>query len=438
MVSAIGFLMIIAIIILLLKEKMSPIVVLIIMPVIAALILGTGIEELGEMAREGMKTVSNNAFLFIFSIIFFSVMSDVGVFDVVVDRLIKIAGSNVILITIATGIIGIIAHLDGATATTVLITIPTMYPIYKRMGIRPQVLLLLVASAMGVMNLLPWGGPVARAATVLGIEATDLWLNMIPIQVTGVITTLVLATILGIIEKNRGAGTTLMQEDFTSDTLVEESVEENVKDSRFKKLLPLNVIITIAIIGLLVWDKFPSYFVFMIGLSLTLIVNYPNLKSQNEKIKELAASALQISMTIMSAGIMVGIMDGTGMIQAMAATLTSIIPEVMGRFIHVIFGVLAVPLGMITGTDAYFFGLMPPIIEVGEVFGVLGMNTAKTMLIGKNVALMISPLVPATWLSLGLVEDVQIADHIKFSFPWLFAISIVMLIVGFSTGIIVL
>lgn len=216
------------------------------------------------------------------------------------------------------------------------------------------------------------------------------------------------------------------------------SVPEKVLDPRFKKLLPVNVIITIIIIGILVWDKFPSYFVFMIGLSIALIVNYPNLKLQNEKIKEHAASALQISMTIMSAGIMVGIMDGTGMIQAMAGTLTSIIPGVLGRFIHVIFGVLALPLGMITGTDAYFFGLMPPIIEVGEVFGVAGINTAKTMLIGKNVALMISPLVPATWLSLGLVEDLQVGDHIKFSFLWLYAISIIMLIIGFAAGIIYL
>lgn len=432
MTSAIGFLMIIAIVVLLLKQKMSPIVVLIALPVVAALILGTGITELGEMAKAGMATVSNNAFLFIFSIIFFSVMSDVGVFDIVVNRLVKLAGDNVVLITVATGIVGIIAHLDGATATTVLITIPTMYPIYKRMGIRPHVLLLLVASAMGVMNLLPWGGPVARAASVLGMEATDLWLEMIPIQIVGVVTTLVLAVILGLIEKKRGAGTTLAQQSINET----EEGEVKVLDERFRKLLPINAILTIVVIGVLVWDQLPAYFVFMLGLSLALIINYPSLKGQNEKIKEHAASALIISMTIMSAGIMVGIMDGTGMISAMADTLTGIIPEALGKFIHVIFGILALPLGMFIGTDAYFFGLMPPILEVGEVFGVAAANTAKAMLIGKNVALMISPLVPATWLSLGLVDDVQIGEHIKFSLPWLYAISIIMLIVGFITGII--
>lgn len=432
MTSAVGFIMIIAIVVMLLKQKMSPIVVLIALPVVAAIILGTGITELGEMAKAGMSTVSNNAFLFIFSIIFFCVMSDVGVFDIIVNRLVKMAGDNVVLITVATGIVGIIAHLDGATATTVLITIPTMYPIYKKMGIRPHVLLLIVASAMGVMNLLPWGGPVARAATVLGIEATDLWLEMIPIQIAGVVTTIVLAVILGLIEKKRGAGTTLAQHNL----VVDNDGEEKVLDERFRKLLPVNAILTVLVIGVLVWDQLPAYFVFMLGLSLAMIINYPSLKEQNNKIKEHAASALQIAMTIMSAGIMVGIMDGTGMIAAMADTLTSIIPAALGQFIHVIFGLLALPLGMLIGTDAYFFGLMPPILEVGEAFGVAAANTAKTMLIGKNVALMISPLVPATWLSLGLVDDVQIGEHIKFSVPWLYAISVIMIIVGFVTGII--
>lgn len=432
MTSAVGFIMIIAIVVLLLKQKMSPIVVLIALPVVAAIILGTGITELGEMAKTGMSTVSNNAFLFIFSIIFFSVMSDVGVFDIIVNRLVKMAGDNVVLITVATGIVGIIAHLDGATATTVLITIPTMYPIYKKMGIRPHVLLLIVASAMGVMNLLPWGGPVVRAATVLGIEATDLWIEMIPIQIAGVVTTIVLAVILGLIEKKRGAGTTLAQHNL----VVDNEGEEKVLDERFRKLLPVNAILTVLVIGVLVWDQLPAYFVFMLGLSVAMIINYPSLKEQNNKIKEHAASALQISMTIMSAGIMVGIMDGTGMIAAMADTLTSIIPAALGQFIHVIFGLLALPLGMFIGTDAYFFGLMPPILEVGEAFGVAAANTAKAMLIGKNVALMISPLVPATWLSLGLVDDVQIGEHIKFSVPWLYAISVIMVIVGFVTGII--
>ena len=58
------------------------------------------------------------------------------------------------------------------------------------------------------------------------------------------------------------------------------------------------------------------------------------------------------------------------------------------------------------------------------------------MLIGKNVSLMISPLVPATYLALGLVEDLDLKDHIKFSFKYLYPISVLMVIAGLIFGII--
>ncbi len=60
------------------------------------------------------------------------------------------------------------------------------------------------------------------------------------------------------------------------------------------------------------------------------------------------------------------------------------------------------------------------------------------MLIGKNVSLMTdsNPLVPATYLALGLVEDLDLKDHIKFSFKYLYPISVLMVIAGLIFGII--
>ena len=159
MVAAVGFLMIIAIVILLLKGKMSPIVVLAVIPSIAALLLGHGPIEIAGMIKNGVSTTTSNGILFIFSVIYFGVLSDTGLFDIIVNFLVKLAGSNVIAVTVATAVIATIAHLDGTTATTVLITIPALYPVYKRMKIDPKILLCLTGACMGVMNLLPWGGP---------------------------------------------------------------------------------------------------------------------------------------------------------------------------------------------------------------------------------------------------------------------------------------
>lgn len=428
MLSFIGFLMVIAIIVLLLKGKMSPIVVLIIVPFISALLIGTGLAEIGDMVKGGISQVSNNAVLFIFSIIFFGVMSDLGVFDVIVNWLVKKAGDNVVAITLATGVIAIVAHLDGATATTVLITIPSMYPIYKRMNISPMILLCITASAMGVMNLLPWGGPVVRVATVLGVEATDIWLTLIPIQVVGVLSTLGLAFILGSRAKKTAKLSGAKDTNLENNDVIE-GVDSN------PKLLVFNILLTIAVIATLVFDIFTAYFVFMVGLSIALIVNYPTFKQQDQKFKDHAPAALVISATMLAAGVMVGIMNGTGMLEAMAASMLSIIPGFLGRYIHLIFGFTALPMGMMIGTDAYFYGIMPLVLEVGEQFGVASMNTAITMLIGKNISLMISPLVPATFLSIGLV-DVELRDHIKYSFKWLYAISAIMIVLSIILGIV--
>ena len=430
MVAVVGFAMIICIVALLLKGKMSPIVVLTVIPAVAALILGHGPVEIADFIKEGVKTTTNNGILFIFSVIYFGVMSDTGMFDVIVNFLVKKAGNNVIAVTVATAIIATIAHLDGTTATTVLITIPALYPVYKAMKIDTKILLCLTGACMGVMNLLPWGGPVARAATVLSMDANDLWHILIPIQIVGLIFNIVVAVLLGMLAIKQGAGAGKGEK-------VEQ--DQKTKDEeialRRPKLLIFNLALTIALIAVLSAGLVTSYVAFMIALSLALAVNYPNLKTQDKLVKKHAPAALIISATLFSAGAMVGIFDGTGMLTEMANAIMSIIPGFLGQFIHIIFGILALPLGLCIGTDAYFYGIMPLVMQVGETYGVASLSTALTRVIGKNLALMVSPLVPATYLAIGLT-DVELKDHMKFSIPIYWGISIVMLVIGVILGIV--
>ena len=287
MVAVVGFAMIICIVALLLKGKMSPIVVLTVIPAVAALILGHGPVEIADFIKEGVKTTTNNGILFIFSVIYFGVMSDTGMFDVIVNFLVKKAGNNVIAVTVATAIIATIAHLDGTTATTVLITIPALYPVYKAMKIDTKILLCLTGACMGVMNLLPWGGPVARAATVLSMDANDLWHILIPIQIVGLIFNIVVAVLLGMLAIKQGAGAGKGEK-------VEQ--DQKTKDEeialRRPKLLFCNLALTIALIAVLSAGLVTSYVAFMIALSLALAVNYPNLKTQDKLVKKHAPAAL--------------------------------------------------------------------------------------------------------------------------------------------------
>ena len=431
MVAAIGFLMIIVIVALLLKGKMSPIVVLVIVPSIAALILGHNPVDVANMIKEGVKTTTNNGILFIFSVIYFGVLSDTGLFDIIVDWLVKKAGSNVIAVTVATAIIATIAHLDGTTATTVLITIPALYPVYKRMNIDPKILLCITGACMGVMNLLPWGGPTARAATVLQMDANDLWHILIPVQIIGLILDLVLAVLLGMMAIKNGAGK-------GKGEIVEVDQKAAAEADALRKhgpLLVFNLILTIAVIAILSAGIATSYVVFMAALCILLAVNYPDQKLQDKLIKKHAPAALIISATLFAAGAMVGVFDGTGMLEAMANAIMGVIPAALGKFIHVIFGILALPLGLCIGTDAYFYGIMPLVMQVGETYGVASLSTATAMIIGKNIARMVSPLVPATFLAIGLTGT-ELRDHMKFSIPPYYLISVITVIICVIIGII--
>lgn len=430
MVALVGFIMIVAVVVLLLKGKMSPLVVMAVVPTVAALLLGYGPVEVCQFIKEGIGTTTSNGILFIFSVIYFGVMSDTGMFDVIVQGLVKTAGKSVIAVTVATALIATIAHLDGTTATTVLITIPAMYPVYKKMNIDPKVLLCLTGACMGVMNLLPWGGPVARAATVLEMDANDLWHILIPIQVFGFIANIVVGVLLGMWAVKHGAGAGKGVE-----VVLDEKAKAEEEALRRPKLLIFNLALTIFLIVVLSKGWVTSYVAFLLALSVALAVNYPSLKVQDKMVKRHAPAAVAISGTLFAAGAMVGIFNGTGMLTALAEVIIKIVPGFMGGLLHIIFGVLALPLGLCVGTDAYFYGIMPLVIEVAKTYGVEGLATATTMIIGKNLALMVSPLTPATFLALGLT-DVELKDHMKFSIPVYWGVSIVMLLIGIILGIV--
>ncbi|WP_319203275.1 citrate:proton symporter [uncultured Ilyobacter sp.] len=433
LLAVVGFLMLFVMMFLLFKGKTIPLVVFITVPVIAAFIAGFSVPEVVEFIKKGITKTSPMAVLFIFSVTFFGLMSDAGMFDAVVDKLVAKAGTNVVSIAVVTALVAIFSHLDGATVTTVLVTVPAFLPLYRKLNIRPQLLLLIVGAGMGVMNLLPWGGPVARASTVLGMDPNKLWHVMIPVQILGIVTTVTVAVLAAMREvKYHGAGVITHSEEVAVDEVEKKDDKEDLKRP---KLLFFNFALTAGVLALLLIDIFPTYFVFMIGCCVALIVNYPDPKEQKRRVKAHAPAALDVSAVMLSAGIMVGVLGKSGMLEAMTKPLLVIIPSALASHLHILLGTVALPLGTMLGTDSYFYGLMPLAIEVGKNYQITGLTMAVAMMIGKNLALFISPLVPATFLGIGLA-DIELKDHLKYSFGWLWATGMVMLVFAVMIGMI--
>ena len=397
------------------------------------------VEEMGEFIASGVAGVHSTAALFIFSVLFFGIMTDVGMFDRIINALMKKVGSNVVGVALMTCIIAMIGHLDGGGASTFLITIPAMLPVYKRLNMRPTTLLLICVTAMGVMNLLPWGGPTMRSATVLGIDPNELWRQLLPMQVVGVVIALATAVFWGFVEKKRGAGAETAPQGIVKaeeyDALEEKTEDAAENDLARPKLFAFNAILTLAVIVCLVFVKVPSYYIFMVGCVIALLVNYPGAKLQNKIIKSHSGPALMMASTILAAGVFLGVLEETEIMNHMANVLAAFIPQSMGRFLPLIIGVLSVPLTLLFCTDSYFFGLLPVLISIGNQFGVNPAHTAIAMVVCRNCATFISPVVPATFLGVGLA-GVEIKDHIKASFFWIWGVSIVCLISGILLGVI--
>ena len=205
--ALLGFATVITVVLLLLRNVTVPALGFVGVSTITSIILvATGTFTLDDMAsfiKAGVSSVHGTAVLFIFSVLFFGVMTDAGMFDKIINALMKKVGNNVVGVALMTCIIAIIGHLDGGGASTFLITIPAMLPVYKRLHMRRETLLLICVTAMGVMNLMPWGGPTMRAASVLEIEANDLWSQLMPMQVVGLILAFATAIFWGFQEKKR-------------------------------------------------------------------------------------------------------------------------------------------------------------------------------------------------------------------------------------------
>lgn len=430
MLAVVGFVTLFLIVFLLMRGKSMPILIFATIPVIAALVIGTPLAETGEVINKGLGTVWKTAVLFIFSVSYFGIMSDVGMFDLLVDKLIKRAGNNVILVTVATGIIAVLGHLDGATATTVLVTIPAMLPLYKKLKIKPVYLLLIIGVAMGVMNLVPWGGPIVRVATVLDMDVTELWHILLPFQCICLVVTLVIAALCGVAEKKRGAGVLTVEE------IEEQKNEEDPEVLALKrpKLTAFNIGLTCVLILTLTFAVLPSHILFMIALAIAMMVNYPDAKLQRQRFKAHAGEALDMSATLLAAGVFIGVMNNTGMLDAMIETLLSFVPETMGRYMNLIAGVFSLPVGAVLGADTFYYGVFPILGEVAEKFNVPAMDVGVAMLIGKNVGMIISPLQPTTYLACGLA-GVELKDNLKFNFKRLWAISLVLIMIAVLMGL---
>lgn len=433
MLAILGFSMVIVFMFLIMTKRLSALIALMVIPVLFS-IIGGFTSDFGEMALEGIKQLAPTGVMLMFAILYFGIMIDAGLFDPIVHKILKAVKGDPVKIVVGTAILVLTVSLDGDGTTSYMITVSAMLPLYKRLGMNPLILPAVALMGSGVMNLIPWGGPTARAVSALGLDMSEVFVPLIPVMIGGAFWVIFTAYLLGMKERKRLGTIDLdyIQTEFSA--FAEQAAAIEMEEIKRPKLLWVNFALTVALMTGLIMGIMPLPILFMIAFAISIVINYPNLDDQKERIAAHASNVLAVVSLVFAAGIFTGILSGTKMVDAMATSLVSLIPDAWGPHLSVITAITSMPFTFFMSNDAYYFGVLPIIAEAASAYGIEAVEIARASLLGQPVHLL-SPLVASTYLLVGM-SKVDFGDYQRFTLKWTVGTSLVMLVVAIVTGII--
>jgi len=490
MLTLLGIGTVAALLLLILFRITSVLVALTLVPLAAALAGGFA-GSFGTWAMDGIRGVTPVAALLAFAVIYFGVMNDAGLFDPIIRALVRVVGTDPVRIALGTAAVASVAHLDGAGASTFMVTVPAMLPLYNRARMSALSLTCITALAAGTMNMLPWGGPTTRAATALQVGATQLFVPVIPAMVAGMVGVFVFAIRIGRLERQRIARAPVLLDAGAVADSAESAAAVHDQTFRLKAeatrpwrvCLPasatrpwrvwlpasatrlwrvwlpasagrlrrvfdfrlgsatrsgivwfFNAALTAVTLAILFTELVPLALVFMIASAIALVVNYPNSRQQRERLTSHGEAAMLMVTTIFAAGVFTGVLTKSGMLASMTTDLVAILPAAALRHLPIIMAVLSMPLSLVFDPDSFYFGLLPVLAHAAEVAGGSGIEVARAAVLGQmTTGFPVSPLTPATFLLVGLA-NVDLADHQRRTIPYAFGVTLLMGIAALATG----
>jgi len=133
MLTILAYSMVIVFMFLIMTKRLPALVALIVVPIAFGLIGGFG-PALGPMMLDGIRNLAPTGVMLMFAILYFGIMIDSGLFDPVVRLILKLVQGDPMKIVVGTAALAMFISLDGDGATTYMITVSAMLPLYMRLG----------------------------------------------------------------------------------------------------------------------------------------------------------------------------------------------------------------------------------------------------------------------------------------------------------------
>lgn len=431
----IGFIMMMVMMLLLVKSRIPPAVVFSILPLVTGIMAGFKPLELYAYITEGVSSVFPVAIMFGMAMIFFGLLGHLGVFSYLIGRLLSRKGDDARSIMVITVLISAIGHLSGSGAVSYLLIIKSCRPIYEQKGIPLTQLMCLSSLTLGVMNMVPWAGPCGRIAGALQTGVIAIWRYCIPAQMIGLCVILLIAIYLAekqnIVGKSAELKCSEATEDWKYGGISPELEEETVKPKHF--MFNWGCVITAILILSVI--KIPPSVVFGIGSIVVIIKNYGISENGIQAVKKNGIQALQVVITVLSTGFLVGILAVSPLMDGMTHMISAVMPGDLMRYAHILMGILANPISWFISGEVQIFGLVPLAAEFAAKAGIPAAAAGAAYLIPYSTVIFVLPTTVSVQLGLSLC-GLKLKDHVRITYKWSLLCSLLMLGISVVIGVI--
>ena len=401
-VTLIAILMVLVIVLAAFQKRIPMYLVLMLIPILAALFLGYSLTDISTSIMGKLnETMASAGFLLLFALIYFNLLMETGMFETIVNVMIKPFGSrmNVVILIILTTVLSLLCALTAQISVTYLIIFPILLPLYKKLKLNREYCFILCQTALAVMMWLPWSPAIVNVSVVLGCEATELSVAASQAAVC-MVPGILFQWIYMAWRHKKDTGSLFLTVDGAGEAAAEEAQEEKKKLVRPKLFWPNLLVFLILMVGLLKFG-IPAYLLFMIGTAYMILVNYP--RDFGPLLERAGKQFMGLFLFMIGISIYLAVFTDMGMVNALGEAIAGSFPDFLARYMHII--LLAVCVVCIRYVpNRVFTMLYPVLVATGAQYGFLGMAMIAPFIINLTLATGSTPLNPPNFLGCSLLE----------------------------------
>lgn len=396
------------------------------LPILAALILGFGLSGTLELFQSRiLETMTGAALLVLFSVAFFSTLSEAGMFAVLVHAIVKFSRGRPVVVYLASLAVGLVTSVDGSLITCYAITIPAFLAVYQALGLDRKKLLFLTAISVVITLPLPWNAVATSIAAANQLDGFELLYACIPSTLLILAATVGLCVWWGVQDKEKAKA-------------LDSSVVVHPRDAKDKplyriRLFWVNLVLCIgAIVAVVCYRAVPAWSIFMLFFFVTLAVNYRNDRECMGVFNRAAPVVLLFLMILLPVMVLIGVMVESGMVTMVVGVLMKFLPDPVLEYFFLGVAFL-LPLVLKYLPYQIMLGFLPVFTLLAGQFGIDPLYVCIPFT--ANICLGSLSSVTAAQTQLGLMlTQLDVKEFQKFSLPKQWLINAGVLIIGLLLG----